>query len=264
MSLSKEHPTGASPDPLRVPKCTRCRHHGTIVPQKGHIRSCPFRACGCWKCCLITERTRVTALQRRMKKAPNDPQNNERQLDVRTVKPAARGSRAAPAPREDAPLPAAFRMQRAAAPQRSRRDSPSRSPPGGERSGGSDSGGQVVPFATREVGPRIDFGEFGQAAALPVLHVPWMLGYRGDYAPPRPNILLNAPWLRPLPAGLCSYGHRGPPMFPLLQPPAPHYPMPPVTWPILFEYQPPREQPTPWQPPPSPASKHTEPDVEVD
>ncbi|KAM8840848.1 doublesex- and mab-3-related transcription factor C2-like isoform 2-T3 [Spinachia spinachia] len=250
MSLSKEHPTVASPDPLRVPKCTRCRHHGTIVPQKGHIRSCPFRACGCWKCCLITQRTRITALQRRMKKDPNDPQNKGRQSDVRAVKPAPPpGAWAAGAPAEDAPLPATLGTQG--------RDPPSRSPPGG---------GPVVPFASREAAPRGGapyFGEFGGAAPLPVLHVPWMSGYPGDSAP-RPNILLNMPWFRPVPAGLYSYGHRGPPMFPLFQPPAPHYPSPPVRWPILFEYQPPREQPMSWQPAPSPPHKHSEPDVEVD
>ncbi|KAI4818177.1 hypothetical protein KUCAC02_011536 [Chaenocephalus aceratus] len=49
MSLSKEHLPVAS-TAGRQPKCTRCRHHGIIVPQKGHVKSCPFVTCECWKC----------------------------------------------------------------------------------------------------------------------------------------------------------------------------------------------------------------------
>lgn len=46
-----------------------------------------------------------------------------------------------------------------------------------------------------------------------------MSGYPGDYVP-RPNILLNVPGFHPVPAGLYSYGPRGPPAFL-------HYPPPP-------------------------------------
>ncbi|KAK7907004.1 hypothetical protein WMY93_015616 [Mugilogobius chulae] len=48
----------------RQPKCTRCRHHGLVVPQKGHAKKCPFVQCTCWKCNLITERTLINAKQR--------------------------------------------------------------------------------------------------------------------------------------------------------------------------------------------------------
>ncbi|KAL3043435.1 hypothetical protein OYC64_003325 [Pagothenia borchgrevinki] len=73
MSLSKEHLPVAS-TAGRQPKCTRCRHHGIIVPQKGHVKSCPFVTCECWKCYLITQRTRITAVQRNLKKVPNKEQ----------------------------------------------------------------------------------------------------------------------------------------------------------------------------------------------
>ncbi|KAG7500231.1 doublesex-and mab-3-related transcription factor B1-like [Solea senegalensis] len=52
--------------PRRQLKCSRCRHHGFVVPQKGHVRLCPFLQCGCWKCQLITQRTRLTVQQRNL------------------------------------------------------------------------------------------------------------------------------------------------------------------------------------------------------
>lgn len=55
------------------PKCSRCRHHGIIVPLKGHMKWCPFRSCVCWKCHLITQRTRITTLQRRAKSTEQRP-----------------------------------------------------------------------------------------------------------------------------------------------------------------------------------------------
>lgn len=54
------------------PKCTRCRHHGLVVPLKGHKKRCPYLSCGCWKCGLITERTRIATLQRHLR--PNTGQ----------------------------------------------------------------------------------------------------------------------------------------------------------------------------------------------
>lgn len=64
MSLSK-----AADRQLSGPKCSRCRHHGAIVPQKGHGKSCPFLKCDCCKCYLITQRTQLTALLRNLKGA---------------------------------------------------------------------------------------------------------------------------------------------------------------------------------------------------
>ncbi|TKS89096.1 Doublesex- and mab-3-related transcription factor A1 [Collichthys lucidus] len=56
MSLSK----AASKQPQEM-KCSRCRHHGIIVPKKGHTKFCPFLSCDCWKCYLITQRNQQKA-----------------------------------------------------------------------------------------------------------------------------------------------------------------------------------------------------------
>ncbi|KAM6948697.1 uncharacterized protein FYW47_016649 [Aplochiton taeniatus] len=53
----------------RNPKCARCRNHGLIVPQKGHVRKCQFVECRCWKCALITQRTKIMSIQRKIKKS---------------------------------------------------------------------------------------------------------------------------------------------------------------------------------------------------
>uniref|UniRef100_A0A3B4UA34 DM domain-containing protein n=1 Tax=Seriola dumerili TaxID=41447 RepID=A0A3B4UA34_SERDU len=110
MSLSKEELTVATaaaaaeePEPRR-PKCTRCRHHGIIVPQKGHMKYCPFLKCDCWKCYLITQRTQIATLQRNLKKAESKP--HEKQQQQRTSaphcfsgrKPAAQGTPSASGP----------------------------------------------------------------------------------------------------------------------------------------------------------------------
>ncbi|XP_036451908.1 doublesex- and mab-3-related transcription factor 1B-like [Colossoma macropomum] len=57
----------------RSPKCARCRNHGFAVELKGHSGKCPFLACTCWKCSLITERTKIMASQRRIRRGlPSD------------------------------------------------------------------------------------------------------------------------------------------------------------------------------------------------
>lgn len=57
---------------VRNPKCARCRNHGFVVQLKGHAGKCPFSPCDCWKCSLITERTKIMAIQRRMGKNQKD------------------------------------------------------------------------------------------------------------------------------------------------------------------------------------------------
>ncbi|XP_031730648.1 doublesex- and mab-3-related transcription factor B1-like [Anarrhichthys ocellatus] len=223
MSLSKEQLSVAAAEQSRKPKCTRCRHHGIIVPQKGHVKCCPFLKCDCWKCYIITQRTHITALQRSLKKVSKNPQNKEQRLGVHTAvsagKPAAEETCSPLAPDEEG-LSAALGTERAAA---------NRSKPaaGGQTSAGLDSG-EVVPFTSSEEEPRTHapyFGGFGPVAPLPVLHVPWMSGYPSGYGP-RPNLLLHRPWWPPVPTGLYNNGLRGALMFPHFQPAAPHYPPP--------------------------------------
>lgn len=146
MSLSKEPMLTADTAEQRQPKCTRCRHHGIIVPRKGHLKSCPFLKCECWKCYLVTQRTRITARQQNPKKTPNNPQNKEKlpgDTGVSVVKPAAEGTCSASSP-DDSALPSASpgvmcRPERAATVA-----------PGEEDVTGSN---REVPLASSEEGP---------------------------------------------------------------------------------------------------------------
>uniref|UniRef100_A0A3Q1GAS9 DM domain-containing protein n=1 Tax=Acanthochromis polyacanthus TaxID=80966 RepID=A0A3Q1GAS9_9TELE len=180
MSLSKEEP--------RQPKCGRCRHHGVLVPKKGHTRSCPFVHCDCWKCSLNTQRAQITAMQRDL---VNDRQKKQHRPRNCTGAGGAKGNSSSAATEKGA-LPSAT--------------SGPVSPPSGGETGeqvtGSDSK-EGPPFLSNETPP----------------------SFSNSYSAP-PDLLFRMPWLSPLPAGLYGDGLCGPLMFPHFQPGAVH-PTPP-------------------------------------
>lgn len=57
---------------LRTPKCSRCRNHGFLVPVKGHAGKCRWKQCTCEKCCLITERQKIMAAQKVLRKQASE------------------------------------------------------------------------------------------------------------------------------------------------------------------------------------------------
>ncbi|XP_057601513.1 doublesex- and mab-3-related transcription factor B1 [Hippopotamus amphibius kiboko] len=57
---------------LRTPKCSRCRNHGFLVPVKGHAGNCRWKQCTCEKCSLITERQKIMAAQKVLKKQTSE------------------------------------------------------------------------------------------------------------------------------------------------------------------------------------------------
>ncbi|KAM3596532.1 uncharacterized protein V6R79_016153 [Siganus canaliculatus] len=223
MSLSKPS------EPPRTIKCSRCRHHGIIVAQKGHTKQCPYLKCECWKCFLITQRTRITALHRNLKRA----QSKEKQ-------PSSTGTDASVGTPDDTPYPpgggadrrATSGVQpesRAAASAMCPLDLRVKPDSGGEKAAALEE--QALPFAAREDGssPPCNsseyISEFGQTASLPVVpmpvRMPWCFSSCAwsDFPP-------NMQWLPPMPIGLHGDSLQGPPIFPCYPSGALYYPPP--------------------------------------
>lgn len=57
---------------LRTPNCSRCRNHGYLVAVKGHAGKCRWKQCNCEKCYLITERQKIMAAQKMLKKQASE------------------------------------------------------------------------------------------------------------------------------------------------------------------------------------------------
>nr|XP_012631758.1 doublesex- and mab-3-related transcription factor B1 isoform X2 [Microcebus murinus] len=60
---------------LRTPKCSRCRNHGFLVPVKGHAGKCRWKQCICEKCYLITERQKIMAAQKMLKRQASEEED---------------------------------------------------------------------------------------------------------------------------------------------------------------------------------------------
>lgn len=80
-AAEKRMPFYKTPENFQGPKCSRCGYHGIIVRTKGHRNKCPFLKCRCWKCELIQQRSRITALQRRIDGQSRSQRPNPR-MDV--------------------------------------------------------------------------------------------------------------------------------------------------------------------------------------
>ncbi|XP_072227191.1 uncharacterized protein [Leuresthes tenuis] len=223
----------------KQPKCSRCRHHGIIIPKKGHTKFCPFLHCECWKCFLISQRTRVSNLQRNLTRARNVESAKQRP-GARGAAPAAEGTSGASdggaTSGQVYPQCASGGTPECAAPCAwSPVDLRSCRPePGGQPVGGLDNR-DVLPRASRRDSGSSCSGERGQAVPLP-LPFPFSMPahYPCSYPLP-PQVLLHLPSFPAVPSGL----HDGSLMFPPFQYPAPLEPAPAADCgPVFFTFHP--------------------------
>ncbi|XP_053431537.1 doublesex- and mab-3-related transcription factor B1 [Nycticebus coucang] len=83
---------------LRTPKCSRCRNHGFLVPVKGHAGKCRWKQCTCEKCYLITERQKIMAAQKVLKKQASEEEEDEVALGMQGPELASGSAAAAAGP----------------------------------------------------------------------------------------------------------------------------------------------------------------------
>ncbi|XP_029022373.1 doublesex- and mab-3-related transcription factor 1-like [Betta splendens] len=237
MSLSKGKVPEVSAEPSRRPKCTRCRHHGIVIPQKGHVKSCPFLGCACSKCLLVTERTRIATMQRNLRRAEgNKPTSRQKRACARTEPPRGPvgGARA---------LPTFNGAKVAGAPQGSWTPLDLRSgPAAGE---GLAAGPDGSPEERGNDAP-INVPYFGELRpSAPVHFIPVPLRMSGHYAgscASYPALMINMPCLPPVPGALYNHSLYRPLMLPHFQhgamPPPPAPPPPADCKPVFFTLQP--------------------------
>ena len=108
---------------LRTPKCSRCRNHGFLVPVKGHAGKCRWKQCTCEKCYLITERQKIVAAQKMLKKQASG-EEQEVPLCAQGPQLAPGGAAAPPGPSSRRALPTPSLRPRPARPLPARSPQP--------------------------------------------------------------------------------------------------------------------------------------------
>ncbi|XP_036948587.1 doublesex- and mab-3-related transcription factor B1-like isoform X2 [Acanthopagrus latus] len=242
--------------PTRQPTCTRCRHHGIIVQRKGHMKFCPYLKCGCWRCFLITQRTRITALHRSQGGDRLPPQDTERQPCAQTgeVRPAVEGTVSGSAPDGGAPQSATPQLliSQPSGGAAAAAAAAAGAPPDLRGRPAAVDGGLAASASTEERSDAPNVARFGPTAPLPVIHFPfhWPSSFASC-----PDLMFNIPRAPAVPAGLYNNPLCGPQMFPHFQSgPLNYLPLP---WPgppadgrqMFFMLQP---------PPPPPAEPYQE------
>ncbi|XP_003411121.2 doublesex- and mab-3-related transcription factor B1 [Loxodonta africana] len=91
----KTDPTKLVEKMIRTPKCSRCRNHGYLVPVKGHSGNCRWKQCACEKCYLISERQKIMAAQKVLKRQASE-EEQEATLGAQGPKPATGAAAAIP------------------------------------------------------------------------------------------------------------------------------------------------------------------------